>query len=98
MRRPGGAALRSARLVSRRLRRALFPAGADAYIPGRLAQLAVDVLPLPHAQKVQVFPAAHSAKRGSGQLALPLVQVIPQGEERQEVGTRLGEPCMRGEI
>ena len=40
---------------------------------------------------MQVLAAAHAAERGARQLALPFVQVVPQGEEGEEVRPRLGE-------
>ncbi len=58
-----GRASRSAfRLSDRGLTVAVVPADDDADVPGRLLQLAVDVLPLAHAQEMQVLAAAQAAE------------------------------------
>src|SRR5215510_1977534 len=80
--------------LTARLRRAAIGAGADTDVPGRLAQLTMQILPFPHPQVMQEFATAHAAERRAGQLALPLVQVIPQREEGEEVGPGLGETRM----
>ena len=56
-----------------------------------LAQLRLEVLPLAHAQVVEVLAPAHPAERADGQLALLLAQVAPQVEAGQEVRSRVGE-------
>src|SRR5579859_1909293 len=59
-------------------------AGGDADLLGCLAKLAVYVLPFAHPQVVQVLAAAQPPERRSGQLTLPVAQVVPQNEKGQE--------------
>ena len=58
----------------------------DAEGFGELAQLRDDVGPFAKAQIVEELGAAHSTKRGAGELAALGVEVTPQGEVREEVG------------
>ena len=54
-------------------------------------ELAVEVLPLAHAQVVQVLGAAHAAERAARELALPGLEVVPEVQQRQEVAGRVDE-------
>ena len=60
-------------------------AGVDAHLPRDLAQLGVEVLPLPDPQEVQVLPPAQLAELGGRELVLLLLQVLPQQPEGEEV-------------
>ena len=62
---------------------------------GGLSQLAVQVLPLADPQVVEVLALAHPAERAAGQLALLLLQVAPEVEQRDEVGVLVGEAGVR---
>ena len=61
---------------------------ADAEVAGDLAQLAEQVLPLAHAQVVEVLGAAQPAELVARQRPLLLAEVVPQGDDRQQVAAR----------
>ena len=60
------------------------------------AQLRHQVLPLADAQVVQELLAAHAPEPAGTEIALPLTQVAPQREVRQQVRRRVLEPGVRG--
>ncbi|KWW40622.1 hypothetical protein AU359_01102 [Micrococcus luteus] len=67
----------------------------EAHVLGELAQLAHQVLPLLHAQPVDVLTAAQLAELGAGELLLPLAQVRPQVQDRGEVRVLVREPAVQ---
>ena len=60
------------------------------------AELAVQLLPLAHAEEVEEFSAAKPAKLVRAQLGLPLLEVVPEPDDRQEVGVGIGKPSVAG--
>ncbi len=66
-------------------------ADLDAHLLADLAQLGLEVLPLAHAQVVEVLALAHPPERAARQLALLLAQVAPQVQPGEEVGGLVGE-------
>ena len=54
-------------------------------------ELAVEVLPLAHAQVVEVLGLAHAAERAARELALLLLEVVPEVEQGEEVARRVDE-------
>ena len=68
----------------------------QAEVTAGRAQLAVEVLPLAHAQVVQVLVTAQPAEGTAREGVLLLAQVGPEVEVGQEVRRRVGEAPMRG--
>ncbi|CAB4823577.1 unannotated protein [freshwater metagenome] len=58
---------------------------ADTQLAGDLAQLAEQIVPLAHAQVVEVFATAQLAELAAVQRLLLFAQVVPQLHKRQEV-------------
>src|SRR6202012_4607465 len=73
-------------------------AGGQAEAAARRPELAVQVLPLPDPQVVQVLALAHPAEGRRRQLALLFAQVVPQMQDGQEVRAGLGEPRLLGVV
>ena len=67
-----------------------LPVDPDVQAAHHLADLGVDVLPLPQADEVQQLVAALAAELRRRQLALAVLHVVPQGEVAEEV--RAGHP------
>ena len=61
-----------------------------------LAELAVDVLPLPDAEVVEVLAPAHPPERARAERLLLLPQVAPEVEVGHEVGVGVGEAAVVG--
>ena len=59
-----------------------------------LTQLGIDILPLAHAQVVEEIDPALAAELVRGERFLLLAQVVPQVDERQEVGLFIVETAM----
>src|SRR6185369_1989642 len=57
----------------------------QAELRAGLAQLGVQVLPLPYAQKIEVLAAAQPAEGVAGEVAAALPQVGPQPVQRRDV-------------
>ena len=54
-------------------------------------ELPVHVLPLAHAQVVEVLGLAQPPERAAAELALLLLEVVPEVEQGEEVARRVGE-------
>ena len=71
------------------------PARSADVQPERLREpheLAVQVLPLAHAQVVEELRLAHAPERAARELPLLLLEVVPEVEQGQEVARRVDEP------
>jgi hypothetical protein len=68
---------------------------AQPDVAERADDLAVEVLPLAHAEVIEELGATHPAERGAAASAAGLVEVIPQLQEREEVARRVGEAGVR---
>ena len=68
---------------------------AHADLTRHLAQLAVQVLPLAHAEVVEVLGPAELAELARAELLLTLAQVVPQPHVGEEVGSVDGEPAVQ---
>ncbi len=66
----------------------------DLQLAGDAAELAEEVHPLAHPQVVEVLLAAHPAELVARQLTLLRAQVVPQGDDRQQVGSVDLEPVV----
>ena len=69
--------------------------GTHAEVGGDRAQLAEQVLPLPHAEVVEVLGPAQLAELVRRQRPLPLAQVVPQRDDRQQVAARHVEAAVQ---
>ena len=61
-------------------------AGPDAEVAHGPAELAEQVLPLAHAEVVQELGATQLAELVRRQLALAIAQVVPQGQQTEQLG------------
>ena len=68
---------------------------ADAEVAGDPAELAEQVLPLAHPQVVEVLGAAQLAELVGRPLPLLGAQVVPQGDDRQQIRPGDVEPAVR---
>ncbi len=64
---------------------------AQPEVVGDLPQLAHEVLPFPHADVVEELGAAHPSERARRPRPLLGLEVVPEGEHRQEVRVGVGE-------
>ncbi len=68
----------------------------EAELVAELAQLRVEVLPLAHAQVVEVLGDAALAELVARQLAAPAAHVLPEVQPGQEIRAGIGEAGVRG--
>jgi hypothetical protein len=66
-----------------------------AQLAGHLAELAEQVAPLAHPQVVEVLGLAHRRNWLPDSCTLPLAQVVPERDDRQQVGAGDVEPAVQ---
>ena len=78
------------------IRMAGLDPSADAQVAGDLAELAEQILPLTHTQVMEKLGAAQPSELVPRQRPLLLAEVVPQGDDRQQVAARDVEATVQG--